>query len=59
MGWTTIKGRRYSYRSERDGGRVKTIYFGDGDSGDTIANFLALDRLGKSAERDQRHQSRD
>ena len=33
MGWKTINGRRYFYRSEREGGRVKTTYFGAGESG--------------------------
>ena len=33
MGWKTINGRRYYYKSERDGGRVKSTYFGAGESG--------------------------
>ena len=33
MGWKTIKGRRYYYKSERDEGRVKTTCFGAGEIG--------------------------
>ena len=33
MGWKTINGRRYYYKSEREGGRVKTTYSGAGESG--------------------------
>ena len=41
MGWKTINGRRYYYKSEREGGRVKTTYFGAGESGLLIAAFEA------------------
>jgi hypothetical protein len=33
MGWKTINGRRNYYKSKREGGRVKTTYFGAGESG--------------------------
>ena len=42
MGWKTIKGRRYYYKSERDGGRVKTTYFGAGESG-LLTSLLQLE----------------
>jgi hypothetical protein len=55
MGWKTIKGRRYYYKSERDGGRVKTTYFGAGESGLLISLLELEDRAEREAEREQRH----
>src|SRR4051812_41099568 len=40
MGWKTINGNRYYYRSERDGSSVRTSYVG---SGDMALLFAALD----------------
>jgi hypothetical protein len=51
MGWKTINGRRYYYKSERRGGRVKTTYFGAGESGLLISLVEAEDRAEREAER--------
>lgn len=40
MGWKTIKGRQYYYRSQRQGGRVVSQYLGRGES---AAFFAELD----------------
>jgi hypothetical protein len=50
MGWKTINGRRYYFKSKREGGRVKTTYFGAGESGLLISLVEGEDR----AERNQR-----
>jgi hypothetical protein len=50
MGWKTINGRRYFYKLEREGGRVKTTYFGAGVSGLLISLLAREDR----ADQDQR-----
>ena len=46
MGWKTINGRRYYYNSEREGLRVKTTYFGAGESG--LLMSLSRVRIGRS-----------
>src|SRR5208337_1851082 len=46
MGWKTINGHRYYYKSERDGGRVRTVYFGGGGSGSLMA--LLQRRIGRN-----------
>jgi hypothetical protein len=53
MGWKTINGRRYYYKSERAGGRVKSTYFGAGESGTLMAEMVALERLERAADREQ------
>ncbi len=53
MGWKTINGRRYHYKSERDGGRVKSTYFGTGEAGTLMAGMLAFEREDREAERDK------
>ncbi len=53
MGWKTINGRRYYYKSKRVGGRVESRYFGAGESGSIIAEMDAIDRLEKAAEREE------
>jgi hypothetical protein len=58
MGWKTINGRRYYYKSEREGGRVKTTYFGAGESGSLMANMVALERLERAADREQLREER-
>ena len=59
MGWKTINRRRYYYKSERDGGRVKTTYVGPGESG-VLFSLLALeDRAEREAEREQRKFERE
>ena len=42
--WKTINGHRDYYKSECDGGRVKTTYFGAGESGLLISRMQAIDR---------------
>jgi hypothetical protein len=59
MGWKTINGRRYYYKSERDGGRVKTTYFGTGESGLLISLLASEDRAEREAERAQRKAERE
>ena len=56
MGWKTINGRRYYYQSEREGGRVKTTFFGAGESGLLISILVRAER---EAERDQRRAERE
>jgi len=53
MGWKTINGRRYYYKSERVGDRVKTTYFGGGESGLLISLFHLEDSAGREAELEQ------
>jgi hypothetical protein len=59
MGWKQINGRRYYYKSERDGGRVKSTYFGAGESGELISLLLLEDRAEREADRDQRRAERE
>ena len=53
MGWKTINGRRYFYKSEREGGRVKSTYFGGGESGSIMAEWIALERLERAEEQER------
>jgi hypothetical protein len=53
MGWKTINGRRYYYKSEREGGRVKTTYFGAGESGLLMSLLQLEDRAEREAEREK------
>jgi hypothetical protein len=59
MGWKTINGRRYYYRSERDGGRVKSTYFGAGEVGTLMAQMVAFDRADRAAEREELREERE
>jgi hypothetical protein len=59
MGWKTINGRRYFYKSERVGGRVKTTSYGGGESDRLISLMDAGDREDREAERKQRRAERD
>jgi hypothetical protein len=59
MGWKTINGRRYFYKSEREGGRVKSTYFGSGESGSLMAEWIAVERLEREAEREQLREERE
>jgi hypothetical protein len=58
MGWKTINGRRYYYKSERDGGRVKSTYFGAGEAGTLMAQLVAFDRSDRVAERERLREER-
>jgi hypothetical protein len=51
MGWKTINGRRYYYKSKRVGSRVETAYFGAGESGSLMAQIDEFMRLEKAADR--------
>jgi hypothetical protein len=59
MGWKTIKGRRYYYKSEREGGRVKTTYFGAGESGLLMLLLQLEDRAEREAEREKRQADKE
>jgi hypothetical protein len=54
MGWKTINGHRYYYKSEREGGRVTTRYIGAGESGLLISLLDWETRDEGQAEREQR-----
>ena len=49
MGWKTINGRRYYYKSRRVGSRVESTYFGAGESGSLMAEIDANRAAGESA----------
>lgn len=51
MGWKTINGRRYYYKSRRAGRKIETAYFGAGLSGSLMALIDEFQRLEKAAER--------
>jgi hypothetical protein len=59
MGWKTINGRPHFYKSEREGGRVRTTYFGAGEPGRLMALLIAADREEREAERKQRRAERE
>jgi hypothetical protein len=42
MGWEDRNGRRYYYRKERDGERVRSVYSGRGETANLIAQFEAM-----------------
>jgi hypothetical protein len=58
MGWKTINGHRYYYKSEREGGLVKTTYFGAGEFGSLMAQVDAVDRIEKAADRERVREER-
>jgi hypothetical protein len=51
MGWKTINGRRYYYKSERVGGKVRSRYLGAGEFASIMAQIDASERLEQAAER--------
>src|SRR5437899_2186525 len=51
MGWKTINGRRYYYRSKRERGRGVSEYVGAGDVAELISQFDAINRDERDAER--------
>ena len=59
MAWKTINGRRYYYKSERSSGRVKSTYFGAGESGSLMAEMVALERLERAADREEHREQRE
>jgi hypothetical protein len=54
MGWKTINGRRYFYKSERLGGRARTTYYAGRESDRLISLMGAEDRGIREAGRKQR-----
>jgi hypothetical protein len=58
MGWKTINGHRYYYKSKREGGRVKSTYFGAGEAGTLMANMVAFERLERVDERERLREER-
>jgi hypothetical protein len=50
---------RYFYKSEREGGRVKSTYFGAGESGALMAEWIEVERLERAAEREQLREERE
>src|SRR5262245_22367252 len=53
MGWKTINGRRYFYKSEREGGRVRSVYIGAGECSSLMAGWIALAPLERAADRER------
>src|SRR3954454_9035555 len=51
MGWKTINGHRYYYRSRRVGKRVETDYVGSGELGFFMAKLEAYLRLNDAIDR--------
>jgi hypothetical protein len=52
MAWKRINGRLYYYKSVREGGRVRSRYFGGGESGSLMATIAAIDRSERQEERE-------
>jgi hypothetical protein len=59
MGWKTINGRRYFYRMQKEQGRVKSTYFGPGSAGAVMAEWVALERQERAAERERLREERE
>jgi hypothetical protein len=59
MGWKRINGRSYFYKSERQGGRVKSVYFGAGESGSLMAQIMGTERLERVIERERIREERE
>jgi hypothetical protein len=51
MSWKQINGRSYYYRSVREGGQVRSEYYGGGEAAYLIAQIHALDREERDAQR--------
>jgi hypothetical protein len=59
MGWKTINGRRFYYKSRRVGGRVETTYFGAGEPASLMAQIDEYERLEKTADRQAEQEERE
>ena len=59
MGWKRINGRRYFYKSQREGSRVKTTYFGAEEPGLLMSEIVAKEQLERAAERSERRAERE
>jgi hypothetical protein len=51
MGWEMRGGKQYYYRKEREGGRVRSVYVGRGETARLIAQLEAM----RSDEREGKH----
>src|SRR5437868_1713321 len=51
MGWKTINGRQYYYKSVRRGGRVGSEYYGCGEVAGLVAQLDAIERQEREARR--------
>jgi hypothetical protein len=58
MGWKSINGHKYYYKLEREGGRVKSTYFGAGESGSLMAAWVTLERVERATEREREREER-
>ncbi len=70
MGWKTINGHRYYYRSSRDGARVRSQYVGQGEAAELFALLDAerramrthrreAERVGREQEREEEREVRE
>lgn len=59
MGWKWINGHRYYYKSVREGGRVRSQYFGGGLTAKLIAGMDDIDREDRKADRLEERETRD
>jgi hypothetical protein len=59
VGWKTINGRRYLYRSVRAGGRVRSEYIGKGEVAELIARKEAVERDRREWERYKDREERE
>jgi hypothetical protein len=58
VGWKTINGRPYLYRSLRDGGRVRSEYCGGGTTAFLIAQMNAIEREDRTSKREEERERR-
>ena len=59
MGWKQIGSNRYFYRSRREGGKVVSEYFGQGDSGRLMAEILRFETIERMARRREEKDERE
>ena len=59
MGWKTINGHRYYYRSVREGDRVRTEYVGGGELGSLAALLDREDQVEKELSRVSEREDRE
>jgi hypothetical protein len=59
MGWKTINGRQYYYKSKRRGGRVETTYLGGAEFGLLLSLFDSEAREERDAKRAERRAERE
>jgi hypothetical protein len=59
MGWKIINGHRCYCRSVREGGEVRSEYFGRGERAAVFAQTDELARMERAVEREERRQERE